>query len=119
MYGFLNALNIWMLILAICGYAKKYLNFTSDFLQRANKAVYPFYIIHQTIIVAVGYYLVQLDYPIIIKLIFLILISFTLIYAIYHFIIKRFVVTRFLFGMKKERRKKEQAEDTMMVEAMA
>jgi glucans biosynthesis protein C len=118
MYGFLDGLNIWMFILAICGYAKKYLNFTSDFLQRANKAVYPFYIIHQTIIVAVGYYLVQLDYPIIIKLIFLVLISFTLIYAVYHFIIKQFVITRFLFGMKKEKREKERVEDTMVVEAM-
>ncbi len=117
MYGFLNGLNIWMFILAICGYAKKYLNFTSEFLQKANKAVYPFYIIHQTVIVAVAYYLVQLDYPIAVKLIFLVLISFTLIYAIYHFIIKRLVVTRFLFGMKREKRRKEIIQDSMVAEA--
>jgi hypothetical protein len=46
MYGFLNSLNIWMIVLAACGYAKKYLNFTNSFLKTANKAVYS--ILHYT-----------------------------------------------------------------------
>ena len=111
MYGFLNSLNIWMIVLAACGYAKKYLNFTNSFLKSANKAVYPFYIIHQTVIVAVGYYLVQLDLPIVVKLPLLILISFSMIYGIYHFLIKPFVITRFLFGMRMEKKKKEKKPD--------
>lgn len=101
-YGFLNGLNIWMIVLAICGYAKKHLNTNTEFLKKANMAVYPFYIIHQTVIVAVGYYLVQLKLPIMVKLVLLIIISFVLIIALYQFIIKRFVLTRFLFGMKRE-----------------
>jgi len=111
MYGFLNSLNIWMIVLAACGYAKKYLNFTNSFLKTANKAVYPFYIIHQTVIVAVAYYLVQLDLPIAVKLPLLVLISFSLIYGIYYFLIKPFLVTRFLFGMKMEKKKKTKTLD--------
>jgi len=101
-YGFLNALNIWTFILALCGYAKKHLNFTNAFLQNANKAVYPFYIIHQTVIVAVGYYVVQLRLPISIKLPLLVVISLPLILGIYHFLIRPFAITRVLFGMKGE-----------------
>ena len=102
-YGFLNSLNIWTFILALCGYAKKHLNFTNAFLQNANKAVYPFYIIHQTVIVAVGYYVVQLRLPISIKLPLLVVISLPLILGIYHFLIRPFAITRVLFGMKAEK----------------
>ncbi len=104
-YGFLDALNIWMFIPALCGYAKKHLNFTNGFLQKANRAVFPFYIIHQTIIVAIGFYVVQLNLPIALKLPLLTTVSVMLIWAIYHFLIRPFALTRFLFGMKPERKK--------------
>jgi hypothetical protein len=105
MYGFLNALNIWTFILSLCGYAKKHLNFTNSFLQQANRTVYPFYIIHQTVIVAVGYYIIQLSAPIAIKLPLLILSSLPLIWFIYHFLIRPFAITRLLFSMKREQEK--------------
>ncbi len=119
MYGFLNALNIWTFILSLCGYAKKHLNFTNSFLQRANRAVYPFYILHQTVIVAVGYYIVQLSLPIAVKLPLLILTSLPLIWVIYHFLIKPFAITRFLFGMKREKaNQKKPAGEGLAVEAI-
>jgi glucans biosynthesis protein C len=103
-YGFLNALNIWSIILGVCGIAKKHLNFTNSFLKFANKAVYPFYIIHQTVIVALGFYLVQLNAPIAVKLILLIILSFLLIWLIYYWLIRPFSIMRFLFGMKREKK---------------
>ena len=104
-YGFINALHIWAMILGFCGLAKKHLNFSNSFLQFANKAVYPFYIIHQTVIVAIGYYVVQLNASIAIKLPLLIFISFLLIAGIYYWLIRPFSLTRFLFGMKREKKK--------------
>jgi peptidoglycan/LPS O-acetylase OafA/YrhL len=104
-------LNIWTFILALCGYAKQHLNFTNAFLQKANKAVYPFYIIHQTVIVALGYYIVQLNQPIAIKLSLLIVTSLPLIWGIYHYLIRPFAITRFLFGMKGEEMKKASFKD--------
>ncbi len=108
LYGTLNALHIWMLILSILGFAKKYLNFSNRFLQYANQAVYPFYILHQTIIVAIGYYVVQWPMPILLKLIVLAVCCFTTLIIIYKWIIKPFIITRILYGMKWKERKQQQ-----------
>ena len=105
LFGILSAVHIWSLILAILGFAKKHLNFSNRFLQYANQAVYPFYILHQTIIVAFGYYIVQWSLPIFTKLLVLVITCFSALVLIYHFIIKRFVLTRILYGMKPKVKK--------------
>ena len=46
-------------VLAILGYGKKYLNRPAKWLSWANEAIYPFYILHQTVIVIIGYYFIQ------------------------------------------------------------
>jgi glucans biosynthesis protein C len=101
-YATLNSIEIWMLLLAICGYAKKHLNYSSPALSYLNKAVYPFYILHQTVIVVLGYQVVQLNLPILPKLILLTLLSAVTIFSLYHFIINRTRVTKFLFGVKDQ-----------------
>jgi len=105
LFGMLSAVHIWSLILAILGFAKKHLNFSNRFLKYANQAVYPFYILHQTIIVAVGYYVVQWPLPVFIKLVVLVIICFSFLVLIYHFLIKRFVLTRILYGLKPKEKK--------------
>ena len=99
-YGVLNSLHIWTLILAILGFAKKHLNFSNSFLKYSTKAVYPYYILHQTVIVAFGYYIVQWQLPIIIKMVLLVLICFFIVGVIYHYIIRPYKLTRILFGVK-------------------
>jgi|SRR5579871_6031444 len=109
-YGVLDAMLIWFLILAVIGYAKKYLNFTNNFLKYANQAVYPFYILHQTLIVAFGYYVVQWQLPIFLKMIILIAACFISLFLLYNYIIKPFILTRILYGLKpKEKKKTESA----------
>ena len=103
LYGILNSAHIWLLILAAIGFAKKHLNVNSRFLRAANEAVYPFYILHQTIIVAVGYYLVQLELPVFLKILILVPVVFTLLYIIYRVLIRPFMLTRILYGMKPRR----------------
>jgi glucans biosynthesis protein C len=102
-YGVLNSVHVWTLILAVLGFAKRHLNFTNRFLEYANQAVYPFYILHQTIIVAFGYFVVQWPFPILIKLCILMLLSFLAIAATYHFVIRPYTVLRLLFGLKIKR----------------
>ena len=103
-YGILNATQIWVLILSLLGFAKKYLNFSNRFLKYANEAVYPFYILHQTLIVGFGYYIVQWTIPIFLKLLILIVSCFLSLYLLYNWLIKPFVVTRFLYGLKLKRK---------------
>ena len=55
----LKCLNIWLWLLTFVGFAGKYLNFNNRLLQHANEAAYPFYIFHQTVIVVLGFYIVQ------------------------------------------------------------
>ncbi len=99
-FGTLNSIHIWSLLLSILGFAKTHLNFSNDFLLKANHAVYPFYILHQTLIVSFGFYIVQWPLPILIKLIILILLCFISLFLIYRYLIKPFILTRILYGMK-------------------
>ena len=99
-YFLLDALQIWSIILTIIGFAKKYLNTTSSFLQYLNQAVFPFFIIHQTIIVAIGYWIVQLKVSILTKYLLLSICSSIVIYSLYEYVIRRTKLTRFLYGMK-------------------
>jgi surface polysaccharide O-acyltransferase-like enzyme len=101
LYFILDSLQIWSIILTIIGFAKKYLNSSSKILHYLNQAVFPFFIIHQTIIVALGYWIVQLKTSILSKYLLLSIFSSLLIYTLYEYVIRRTKLTRFLYGMKK------------------
>ena len=100
LYGILNSIHIWTLILALVGLFKKHLNFSNQFLKYTNKAVYPFYILHQTVIVVAGYFVVQWPLPIVAKLLILIVSCFLTVFSVYHWLIKPFVIARILYGLK-------------------
>lgn len=55
--GLVTYLNRWLWIVALLGWAYQWLNRPMSWLTYANKAVYPWYILHQTLIVMAGYYL--------------------------------------------------------------
>lgn len=103
-FGVLNSIHIWLLILSILGFARKYLNFSNSLLSFANQAVYPFYILHQTIIVAFGYFVVQWPLHWSIKLIVLVAMVFPTLYLLYNWLIKPFKITGVLFGIKLKRK---------------
>jgi peptidoglycan/LPS O-acetylase OafA/YrhL len=96
----IRALGAWCCILAILGFGRKYLNYTTPFLKYANEAVLPFYILHQTVILAVGYFVVQWAIPDLLKWLIVVPVSFAIIMILYEFLVRRYNVMRFLFGMK-------------------
>lgn len=106
-YGILNSIQIWFLIMAFIGLAKRHLNFSNRFLNYTNKAVYPFYILHQTIIVAAGYYIVQWPVPDAVKFFLLVVCCFSAVVLIYNFLIKPFILTRILYGLKPRDKEKQ------------
>ena len=95
-----EAFNMWLWLMAILGFGKHYMNFNNKFLQYANRAVLPFYIIHQTVIVGLGYIMVDWKLAVIIKYTILSLSSFLLIMIIYGLVVNRIKFLRFLLGMK-------------------
>lgn len=80
--------------------AAKYLNYKSKTIAYGNEAVLPFYIMHQTIILMVGWFIIQSKLSIPAKYIIISMTSFVLIIALYEFLIKRINALRFLFGMR-------------------
>jgi hypothetical protein len=86
LHGTLRMLFIWCTIMSICGFAKYYLNFTNKFIKKANRLVYPFYIIHQTITVMIGYYIADLEIAVILKFFILVIGTFGITFLIYYFL---------------------------------
>ena len=114
MYSYMSLfpLTAWCWIFTAIGYAKRYLNKKHTIQNYINEAVYPFYILHQTIIVIVVFYVIRTSEPVLNKFLFTFITSFALIICIYHLLIRPYAVTRFLFGMKP---KKKVAKPTMEI----
>jgi len=100
----LLTLKSWCFLLAILGLGSRYLNFNNRFLNYANEAVLPFYILHQTVIIIIGFYVIQLGTGIAPKYLIVATSSFIVIMAIYELLIRRVNILRFLFGMRLKKK---------------
>jgi hypothetical protein len=88
-------------VLAILALAHKFLNVKSAKLSYFNDAVYPFYILHQTIILVIGYNLTQLSLGPILEPILLITITVAFSFLGYE-LIRRTNLLRPFFGLKMD-----------------
>jgi hypothetical protein len=95
-----EALASWSIILAILGFAMQHLTKQTAFLSYSNEAVLPFYILHQTVLLSVGYFVVQWHLPDLLKWLVIVPTSFAIIMGMYEYLVRRNNVLRFLFGMK-------------------
>ncbi|MCB0752801.1 MAG: glucan biosynthesis protein, partial [Ignavibacteriae bacterium] len=76
------------------------LNKPSKVLTYTNESVYPLYILHQTITIIFGYYIIELEWNIFTKFTSILFITFGGSLIFYELFIKRFNLMRLLFGMK-------------------
>lgn len=90
----------WSGLLTLVGYASVLCKESPDWLRFTNELIYPFYILHQTIIVVFAFYIVQWDAGMAVKSISLLLCSFLACITIIYLLIKPFNVTRYMFGLK-------------------
>ena len=88
--------------LAVIGYCKVYFNRDHKFRKTLNTAIYPFYLLHQPIIIVVGYIVLKWQLPAFVNVILITLFSLGIIIGVYWFIIRQFNVLRVVFGMKKK-----------------
>ena len=83
--------------------------YSNKYLRYLTTAVYPYYILHQTIIVVAGYYVTQWEAGIWVKLMALLVICVFGVVVLYHFIIRKTIVSRVLFGVKWNFKWREQS----------
>jgi glucans biosynthesis protein C len=96
----LRGVASWSWLIVIINLGARLLNRSNRFLVYASDAVLPFYILHQTVIICVGFYVVPWALPIAAKYLIISTTSFIVIMAIYEFLVRRIGVLRFLFGMR-------------------
>jgi peptidoglycan/LPS O-acetylase OafA/YrhL len=99
-----NDLILWTYVLTFLGFAAKYLNVETPFLKVASPAVLPFYILHQTVLLVIGFYVVQWNIADPVKWLIITAASLAVILAAYEYAVRRSNLLRVLFGMRPEKR---------------
>jgi hypothetical protein len=89
----------WSGVLFILWLGNRYLNRDSKYRKDLNDLVLPFYILHQTVLIVVGFFIIQLELDVLMKFLLIFSLSFVSI-IILLLIIREENTLRFLFGMK-------------------
>lgn len=96
----LRVAYMWWVIAALFGAAERYLNRNSRALQYLTEAVFPFYILHQTVIIMIG---VALKPHLVgaVPEFFMVTTGTAIVCAVLHeYVIRRIAILRPLFGLK-------------------
>lgn len=99
-FALLSALNTMAWLFAILGFAHRYLTARPAFLAEATEAVYPFYILHQTVTVIAVYWLLRAGAPPLAGFILAVIATFFGAWLIYAGLVRPWRWVRPLFGMK-------------------
>jgi glucan biosynthesis protein C len=108
LYQIVWTITSWSAVVFMLSLGAKYLNFGNKVLAYANEAVLPFYLLHQTVILCVGWFVLGWGIGILPKYMIIAAVSFVLIMALYQLLIRPFNVVRFFFGMRPKKRPAEE-----------
>lgn len=100
LYQCFRGCNSWFWVLMLLGLGRKFLNVNSRLLSYANEAAYPVYLLHQTVLVTIAFYVVQWNAGVMTKFWTISTATFGITIALYELIIRRLNHVRFLFGLK-------------------
>lgn len=90
----------WGWIVFVLSLGANFMNFNHPALTYGNEAVLPFYILHQTAILCVGWFVIPLNLGILPKFLIIVAASFALIMVLYQMLVRPFNKVRFCFGMR-------------------
>ncbi len=98
------SVGIWGLIVFLMSLAAKHWNKPGKALSYANEAVLPFFLFHQTVILSIGWFVIQWDLHLAWKLMVVTVASFAVTLGLYEVLVRRFNAVRLLFGMRRRKR---------------
>jgi hypothetical protein len=97
----------WFTVITVIAFGQHYLNRPHPWLKHFNEGLYPFYILHQTVIIAIGFYICQLPWGIFAKFWTVSLLTLLSCVGFYFLVIRPFNFVRILFGLKPKRTESE------------
>ncbi|MFX0133982.1 MAG: acyltransferase family protein [Candidatus Hodarchaeota archaeon] len=101
--GLLRSICGWSWVIAVIHLGRKFLYFNHKSLKFLNDIVLPFYILHQSVILVVAFYVLPLDLITTVKYFIICSVSFVIIMGLI-LIIRKVNVLRFLFGMRLKKK---------------
>ena len=104
-FALLRALNAWLWLATLLGFARRYLGVHTPLLAEANQAQLPFYILHHPVIIIVAFFLLPWNIPVPAKFLLIVLVSFGIIIGLYLGLIRPLPPLQFLFGMKARQKR--------------
>ena len=99
----LSFFSAWCWIFTILGFGMRHLAFDRPLLHSSNEGVLPFFILHQTVLLVFGYFIMSWEIHDVLKWMIVCVSSFVFIIALYSLLIRKVQLLRFLFGMKTSR----------------
>jgi glucan biosynthesis protein C len=93
-------INSWCWTMFMMYIGMRFLNYTNKWLQYGREASYPFFWVHQPVIISIAFYAVQWQVDLTIKLLVVVVGSFAVSLGLYELLIRRINPVRALFGMK-------------------
>jgi surface polysaccharide O-acyltransferase-like enzyme len=100
LFALLSGVNVMAWLFAIIGFAHRHLTRRPAFLAEATEAVYPFYLLHQTVTVIAVYWLLKLDVPPLAGFCAAVLLTFLGTALLYVGLVRPVGFLRPLFGMR-------------------
>ena len=94
-YTLFSFFSAWSWLFAILGFSMRYLAFDRPLLRSANEGVMPFFILHQTVLLCIGYFVVTWEMHDAAKWVIVLISSFAVIIALYVLFIRRSEFLRF------------------------
>ena len=91
---------LWTCLLTVLGFGMHYLTANHRLLAYTNEAVLPVYILHQPVILFIGFFIIQLPLSILTKYLIIAILALAITLGIYEFGIRRVNPIRMIFGLK-------------------
>lgn len=111
----ISSTTSWTLALAIFGYGMQHLNRRSAALVYAGDAAMPFYILHQSVLQGIAFYVLRWAIPDLGRWASTVVLSFALMMVLYEILIRRTNLMRMLFGMKPVSQEKAVSQPAVQV----
>lgn len=100
LYQLLCSITAWSWMIFVIYFGMRFLNDSNKLIQYGNEAVLPFYVLHYVVIVAMAFFFLPWHVDLVAKFLTVSTLSLAVTLALYEGLIRRFNISRRLFGMK-------------------